>query len=308
MILVFLSLVVATLASAAECLPLENDIILGRHLSAAVKGGASLPADAVFSSAPLPGVTRTVSATEIVRWAKRNGVSDISAVDACFEWPLRILGPEEATLAMRAVLPPGTAIRIVELSRQGVPVGKVVFLRSGLREPADSANTAVPVLWHGFVEYGHNKRYATWARVNLQIQSQRVSATAAIRAGEVIRRDQIREETVSLFPARELQSQDASAIIGRVARSPIRTGGSVHPVLLNSPLDVKKGDIVELELRSTRTVVRAQGEAQSSGRIGDKLRFRNSSSGKLIYGRLVTSARAEVVSANQPPSNRGGRR
>ena len=81
----------------------------------------------------------------------------------------------------------------------------------------------------------------------------------------------------------------------------------MRPVLLNSPPDVKKGDIVELEMRSARTVVRAQAEAQSGGRIGDKLAFRNSSSGKLIHARLVSGVKAEVISANQPIQKGGDR-
>ena len=294
--LALLNLAVAAVTSAAQCLPVETDIILGRQLNAAVRGGTSLPADVVFSSSPLPGVTRTVSAAEIVRWAERHGISGVSAIDTCFEWPLRALEAEEATTAMRASLPPGTDIKIVELSRQGVPSGKPVFPRNGLREPADAANVTTPVLWHGFVEYGNHKRYATWARVTLRLQSKRLSATADIRTGEVIRADQIREETVGLFPVTQLQRGDATLIVGRVSRVPIKAGSPVRPTLLDAPPDVKKGDIVELELRSARTVVRAPAEAQSGGRIGDKLAFRNSSSGKLVHARLVSSARAEVIS------------
>jgi len=305
--LALLSLAVAIVANAAECLPVESDIILGRHLNAAVRGDAKLPADLVFSSSPLPGVTRTVSAAEIVRWAERHGVSGVSAIGTCFEWPLRALGAEEATAAMRASLPPGTEIRIVELSRQGVPAGKSVFPRNGLREPADAANVATPVLWHGFVEYGNHKRYATWARVNLRIQSKRLSAAADIRTGEVIRADQIREETVGLFPGTQLQRKNATLIVGRVSRVPIKAGGQVRPTLLDAPPDVKRGDIVELELRTAGTVVRAPAEAQSGGRIGDKLAFRNSSSGKLVHARLVSSARAEVISTNPQFSRKEGR-
>lgn len=296
--LALLSFAIATVASAGECLPVEGDIIFGRQLSAAVRSGASLPSDVVFSAAPLPGVTRTVSAAEIVRWAERHGVSGVSARDTCFEWPLRELGREEATAAMRASLPPGTEIKIVELSRQGVPPGRPIFPRNGLREPADAANVATPVLWHGFIEYGNRKRYATWARVNLQIQSKRFSAAADIRSGEVIRADQIREETIGLFPVNELRRNDATLMIGRVSRSPIRAGSALRPTLLDVPPDVKKGDIVELEMRTAGTVVRAPAEAQSGGRIGDRLAFRNSSSGKLIHARLVSSAKAEVISTN----------
>lgn len=299
MIVTLLSFVVAGTVASGPCLPVEGEVILARHFGAALQGGASLPADAVFSAAPLPGVKRTVSAADIERWARRYGASGVVAADTCFEWPLHPMEPEVTLTAMRASLPAGTEIKIAELSRQGVPAGPLVFPRSGVREPADPAEIAAPVLWHGFVEYGVHKRFAIWAKVNLRVQSHRVVAAADIPAGAVVRADQLREEVVSVFPVNRPQSGDSGSMVGRTTRVSIRAGNPVRLAHLQASPDVKKGDLIELELRTARTVVRAQAEAQSGGRIGDRLVFRNSSSGKLVQARLVSSEKAEVVSAIQ---------
>jgi flagella basal body P-ring formation protein FlgA len=287
------------LPAGAACLPVAGDRIQMRHLRTALLQAGDIPDDAVFGAAPLPGVRRHITAAELTRWAVRQGAPAAQATPTCFEWPMRPLSNAEILEAIRPILPPETEIIIVESSRQPVPPGALQFPRANLREPAPGSN--LPVLWQGYVEYADKRRFLLWARVSLKLSLQHVVAAQDLRAGSVITPDQLRQETVQIFPSPTARPRTLDQIAGRVPRVPIKAGTVLLEENLQPAPDVEKGEVIELEARLGRTLLRVQARAENKARIGESLLVRNIASGKVVQARLEAKGRAVVIAGGYVP-------
>src|SRR5260370_27810977 len=115
------------------CFPVSGERILMRDLTAALPAFAAANAEQVLGFAPGPGVQRRFSAGEVNRLAAGNGVSlsgDASGV--CFERKLTPLTREQVMSALRASLPAGAELELLEFSHVQIPEGTLEFPRGGL--------------------------------------------------------------------------------------------------------------------------------------------------------------------------------
>jgi flagella basal body P-ring formation protein FlgA len=66
--------------------------------------------------------------------------------------------------------------------------------------------------------------------------------------------------------------------------------------MLEAAQTVKRGALVELQLRSRAVVLRAPARAEQSGATGEVIRCRNLESGAVVQAVILDSRRAEVIS------------
>ncbi|MGC4051562.1 MAG: flagellar basal body P-ring formation chaperone FlgA [Paludibaculum sp.] len=302
MIAAFLLSVV--LGAPESCVIVDGDRIEMRHLRSFLQAGVEIPNETVFGASPQPGVRRSVSAVELMRWAKAHGSENPVAKDGCFEWATRQVTEEEATEAMRASLEPEAELQVLELSRFQVPLGKVVFPRTGLREPSVLLQSQ-PSIWFGYVEYSRNQRAKIWAKVILSISSSKVTAIQELKAGEPIQAEQISQEKIKTFPYLRQRGLTAQDFVGRTARRSVRAGTVLAESDVVVDPDVKKGDVVEVEARFGRSVLRTQAVAEASARIGERLLLRNADSGKILQAKLVSGNKAVVIPGLMPVGTKG---
>ena len=65
-----------------------------------------------------------------------------------------------------------------------------------------------------------------------------------------------------------------SDLLGQRVRSLVNAGAPIHPGLLDDPLDVQPGDMVELLIQSGPGVmIRSRGVAKQEGRVGDTIKI-----------------------------------
>ena len=65
--------------------------------------------------------------------------------------------------------------------------------------------------------------------------------------------------------------------------------------MLAMPLVVRAGNAVELVHNANGIVVRAEGVAIESGRIGYTIRVRNARSGKIMRGRIIDAQTVQII-------------
>lgn len=297
-----LSLLMA--APGAPCATIDSDRIEMRHLRSFLQPGVELDSQLVFGSSPQPGVRRTVSAGEFIRWAKAHGAAEPHATDGCFEWETRQLTENEVVDAMQASLDPNVDLKLIEVSHFSVPKGKVIFERNSLYEPSLLRET-LPVIWNGYVQYSQNRKVKIWGKVILSVSSSRVSAIAPINAGDTIAPEQIREEKIKQFPYLRRGPVTAQDFAGRVARRSLREGAVLSDSDVVPQMDVKKGDMVVLEAPFGHGLLRTQAVAQAAARIGERVLLRNAESGKVMQAKLVSATRAVVISGLMPLAAKG---
>ena len=85
-----------------------------------------------------------------------------------------------------------------------------------------------------------------------------------------------------------------SKLLERVSalRRYLAAGGPVSAADLTKPWDVERGEIVTVEVQSGGAVLVLEAEAQASGRQGQSIALRNSTSGKMFRAKITGKGRA----------------
>src|SRR5882724_8043209 len=103
------------LLAVAACLPVGGDRILIGDLVAAIPAFAGSDAAESIGLSPAPGVQRRFSAAELSRLAERKNVTG-PIEPVCFERKLEALTSEAVLAALRAALPEGSELELIEFS------------------------------------------------------------------------------------------------------------------------------------------------------------------------------------------------
>jgi flagellar basal body P-ring formation protein FlgA len=284
-------LAVAAPAVSAPCHAIDGERITAADLAAALPEFAAVAPEAVIGYAPQPGAYRNIEPAELTRFAAAHGLEYHGIETVCFEPAVAELVPAQIEASIRESLN-GMAIadadlEIIEYSKFRVPSGKLSFPIESL--PAySSQNTAI---WNGFVEHEHH-RYPVWARVRIAVPQTRVVAVGNLRAGQKVEAGDVRLETVRIFPTRAPALQSLSDSAGMLAKRYLAAGAPVSAADLMQPWDVDRGEIVTVEVQSGGAVLVLEAEAQASGRQGQSITLRNSTSGKTFRAKITGKGRA----------------
>jgi flagella basal body P-ring formation protein FlgA len=278
-------------AAAVHCHPVEGDRIRGADLAAGAAVFSALPADLTIGFAPQPGSRRLFEKFELARIAKVNGLEDIGEMEPmCFERAVAPLDAAAVQAAMRRALDaPDAQIEIVELSKFPAPAGEMVFSRAALTEPP--SNT--PATWSGAVIYDGG-RFPIWARVRIAVHRKRVIATTLLRPGHEIAASDVQLQDSDEFPHSTAPLASLEQAIGKIPRRLISAGAPLMALALDEPNEVEAGQSVVVEVRSGTATVTVEAKAESAGRRGEMLSFRNPASGKVFRARVEDKGRALI--------------
>ncbi|WP_434628714.1 flagellar basal body P-ring formation chaperone FlgA [Chromobacterium sp. CV08] len=121
--------------------------------------------------------------------------------------------------------------------------------------------------------------------VRAAVTAQAAVAARNLRAGEVLRQEDIGWESRPVAEAADLFGQ-ASPPLGLAPRTAIAAGQPLRRRQLQAPALVKRGAEVRIVARQDGIEVSTAGEALADGRQGETIRVRNLASGKTIRGRV----------------------
>lgn len=276
-------------AAVVRCHPVAGDRIRGADLAAADPSFSALPSDLTIGFAPQPGARRLFEPAELARIAKVNGLDALNDIaPQCFERAVAPLDPAAVEAAMRQALDlPDARIEIAELSKFPAPAGEIVFSRSALSEPPANGTAT----WNGAVHY-EGGRFPIWARVRISIRQKRVVAVAPLRPGRQVHAGDVELQEADEFPHSSPSLTTLEQAIGRLPRRPIAPGTALTTALLDEPVDIEAGQSVVVEVRSGAATVTVEAKAESAGRRGEMMSFRNPVSGKLFRARVEDKGRA----------------
>ena len=78
-----------------------------------------------------------------------------------------------------------------------------------------------------------------------------------------------------------------SDVIGKQLKRSIQAGRILSPSQLNNPLVIKRGDIISLQSLNRGFSVSMKGVAMVNGAIGDNIRVKNTSSKRIVEGKVI---------------------
>ncbi len=271
----------------SACLPVSGDRILAEDMAHAVPAFAGMAPGIALSYAPAPGARRIFGAAELARLARRYGLAVEPGAQACFARPILTLTRVRVAAALAAVWP-AAPVELLDFSHGPVPPGELRFAPS-------AAETGNERLWQGVVFRPGQPDFRVWARVRVQVSGTRAIAAAPLPPGLPISSAQVRAESYQ----GSLGLPDPSQVVGRIPRRPIPAGTAIQAQWLEDPAEVRRGERVEVEVRSGRARVLLEGQAQSSGRRGQAIAVRNPANGKVFRATIQNHGR--VTLAADPP-------
>jgi flagella basal body P-ring formation protein FlgA len=281
-----------TSAQSTRCVEVEGDRLLARDFAASLPGFAQLAPETQFGASPLPGVRRVFHSLEMKALARHYGVDIGTSPDICFERAMETLDRNKLLESMRQALGLQDArIEIVETSTYPVPRGRLVFRAEDLGRPA-LPSAEPPVTWRGSVIYGSGQRFSIWARVRVSASVPRVVAVENLKRGEPIAAGKIRVETSDTFPALGDVARTIEEVAGRTPVRDLTAGAEIHRAQIVPAPDVKRGDMIDVEVRSGAARLVLTAEAETAGRSGDVITVRNPASKKLFKARILEKGRA----------------
>jgi flagella basal body P-ring formation protein FlgA len=279
------------------CHAIQNEMILARDVAAVIPGFAPVAGDFHLGYISNTGAPRIFRGADLQRIAKNQGVDLLDLPDVCFALRTFIPQPEEIRIAIRQTLEdvPGIATARIEISASSqhpAPLGKLIFPRTGMRQPSGSQPE---ILWRGYVHHADGD-VPVWARVRIIANMTRVVATANIPSGKPIQKNQVRLETCEDFLLDEAMARNLDEVIGYVPKSFLRANLPIRKTQLASLPDVAKGAVVDVEVFAGAAHLVVKGKAQSDGFKGSTILVRNLASGKDF--RAQVAGKDQVIVGN----------
>lgn len=113
-------------------------------------------------------------------------------------------------------------------------------------------------------------------------------------AGDQVQPQDLAYGSAPVFAVPPDAPRDAEAVIGKIARRPLRAGSPVSAHDLSAPLVVKRDDDVQVAYHSEGISLILQGKAMADGAVGDQVAVMNTTSKKVIQA-VVTGPDQAVV-------------
>ncbi|OPX98283.1 MAG: flagellar basal body P-ring biosynthesis protein FlgA [Syntrophorhabdus sp. PtaU1.Bin002] len=105
--------------------------------------------------------------------------------------------------------------------------------------------------------------------------------------GDVIRRDSVAVRETNLSDRRSTYPSKLEDVVGKTLKRDVPEGTVITSQLLDNPVVIEKGEVVNIIAENSRLVVRAKGRALEKGKMGDSIRVKNTSSDREVYGKVV---------------------
>lgn len=290
-IIILISAVISIATRAfAACHVVAGPNITGDDLASVNASFAGLNASSIIAPAPTPGVLRTFHADEIGRIARQNNIALTPPItEFCFERETETLTPEKLTPVLHAALAevaPGAQIEILDFLRTGVPMGTLIFNRSGLSESG---------LWRGHVAYDQARSAPIWAKVRVTVERSWIEASQALQAGATIQAAQLSLRTGPRFPFGPMPLDSIDRALGSKLLRTIRPGEAIFASMIAKPHDIERGDTVHVSVAAGAAHLEFDAVAQSSAHSGEHVLIKNPENSRVFQATAAGQGKATVT-------------
>lgn len=284
----------AAAAAAAPCLFVAAEHIRIADLAPHVPALENAKPDVVIGYAPEPGRRRVFSPEQLTRFARIHGRGETAVEGVCIERETTALTKDTVERAVRkAVGEDSVRIEVLDFDRRPAPRGTLEFPSAGRRASLGAA-AGEPVVWHGRVIYGARRSHRVWVRLRLWATRSQVIALRQLPAGLPISRDAITVQRMDVSPAAERAVASVEEVVGARPRRSIPAAAPVLARNLTLPMQVERGDRVEVTTHCGTAMLRFEAVAEAEGRAGEKIIARNPLNGNRFAAFVVARGRVEV--------------
>lgn len=290
------------LAAVDRCIVVDSNRVLVRDVVQEIPALSALPGELMLGYAPAPGMVRRWKGRSVQAAGLRQGTNTGEVPDFCVARPAAPIQESEIERVLRASLPPGSHMQLVDFCRLPVPRGELQFSLRGLVRPSNPRPDSL-LMWRGRVVFDKNRSAPFWAKVRVSIHREGVYAQHEIPQGKMIgpedMRFEVREE--SLFS--DVPAANPQRVSGQRSRRTIAAGAALTEALLETPHEVNPGEVVEVQVQSGSARLKFDAQAVTGGHDGDLVLLMNQSTGKRFKAVIAGKSRAVVSLENSDGEN-----
>ena len=287
------------LAESVE-LVVERDRITAGQLAQVIPAWENIEPATVLAYAPRPGAQRQIRRAELMRWGRDQGLdieSDSLPESLLVRRATRRLGLAEARdLVVQRLAasfdagPQRVEVDLVDYRPVLLPRGELTF-NLPRRNLVLNRPTSLSIEWKD--ADGRTGRFLL--RASIKMHGSYAVARRDLRPGTELTSEDLRFEEGPLPGAPEIFAISASEVVGRELRGSLAAGRPLKRRLLVVTQTIKRGDLIEIRLRSGAVVLRTPARAEESGLVGDRIQCRNLDSGQRITARVLSPRLAEIL-------------
>lgn len=132
-------------------------------------------------------------------------------------------------------------------------------------------------------------------RFDVKLYRQVTVAASQISQGEVLTSEKLRYERMNTGRLATGYFTDMSKVIGLETRRPLTPGMVITDLMLNKPIVIKRGNLVNIVARIGSMEVTTVGKAMQDGYVGQLIRVQNINSNKFISGKVLDEGTVQVL-------------
>lgn len=290
-------MLLAEASYAGDCIRVNGDRILARHLVPTGVGIEAMPPETFIGFSPKPGIARWLSREQIeaagVRFAVRLRVPG----PICVERQATALEAPAIQKAMEGALARAGyskySLEVLSYPQHALPEGELEFGIGGLL--GAQAKTG-EMVWRGRLKLAGHLSAPVRVRVRLLVEKAELRTTRAIRAGDVLTAADLAMVVRQAAPGPGLgpATMKLAEAAGMQARRRIDAGQAVLPGMLASPPEIRRGDAVLVTVAAGSASLGMHARAETMGRKGELVVLTNLSSGKKFRARATGLGQAVV--------------
>jgi len=137
-------------------------------------------------------------------------------------------------------------------------------------------------------------RWSIFVPVTITQFADVIVTTETVSQGQFLKANQIKLERRSLNFLNNGYLKSFKQAIGQKLKTTLAKGLVVKPNNLNRPYTIKQGQNVNILAKSALISVRIKGKALSNGRVGDRIRVKNTSTNKIVEGTVTYNGFVEI--------------
>ena len=124
---------------------------------------------------------------------------------------------------------------------------------------------------------------------NLEVWRHVVINQQALRNKTLIRASQLSLKKSNIAQLHRGYFTDLQQVAGSISKRSLKPGTTITPTMIELPILIERGQPVTLRVSNPAVTVEMAGEALRKGRAGEHIRVRNLSSGKILFGKVISS-------------------
>ncbi len=144
------------------------------------------------------------------------------------------------------------------------------------------------------IKCANEPQWKLYVTVKVQAFGDVIKLRQGIPRGETIGQDDVVIAQANLADLAGGYLTDPADAIGKIARRSLRANEILTSSAIEAPNLVKRGQIVVLFAERPGLTVRASGQALDSGAKGERIRVRNSRSGRIVEGTVTATGAVRV--------------